>query len=271
MTDGLHTRAAPAGRRHEVVMGLLALAVVPALFLEEHSDGRLQLAALVTNWLIWLAFLGDFITHWRHARWSRHFLRRSWFDLALLVLSPPFLVPAAMQSLRSFRALRAFRLLRVVRSLSLLIIGLRVSRQALQRHNFHYVLLVTAATVGLGSVAIYLLEGGNNQAIRTVDDALWWAVVTTTTVGYGDVSPTTGPGRVVAVALMLVGIAVIGVFTGSVASGTTCRPRRARTASARPVPPYVADARLVDDVRHERGHSGFHFLACLIHEDLLAG
>lgn len=218
MTDALETEAAAAGHRHEMVMVLLALAVVPALLLEEHADGRLQLAAVVTNWVIWLTFLVDFITHWRHARWSLRYVRESWFDLGLLVLSPPFFVPVTMQGLRSLRALRALRLLRVVRSLSLVMIGLRVSRRVLERHHFHYVLLVAVATVGLGSVAIYLLEGGSNQPVKTLDDALWWAVVTTTTVGYGDVSPTTGPGRVVAVALMLVGIAVIGVFTGSVAS-----------------------------------------------------
>jgi len=170
------------------------------------------------NWVIWLAYIVDFVVRWKDARWSPRFARASWLDIGLLALSPPFVVPVAMQGLRSLRALRALRLLRVVRSLSLLMIGLRVARRMLERHQFHYVLLVAAATVGLGSVAIYLLEGGSNQPIKTLDDALWWAVVTTTTVGYGDVSPTTGPGRLVAVGLMLVGIAVIGVFTGSVAS-----------------------------------------------------
>ncbi len=47
---------------------------------------------------------------------------------------------------------------------------------------------------------------------------MWWAVVTATTVGYGDVSPVTGEGRAVAVLLMIVGIAVIGVFTVTVSS-----------------------------------------------------
>ncbi len=52
----------------------------------------------------------------------------------------------------------------------------------------------------------------------TLGDALWWSVVTATTVGYGDISPTTGEGRVIAVVLMLVGIAVIGAFTATLAS-----------------------------------------------------
>jgi voltage-gated potassium channel len=50
------------------------------------------------------------------------------------------------------------------------------------------------------------------------DDALWWALSTTTTVGYGDIYPETTEGRLVALMLMLTGIGVIGVFTGSIAS-----------------------------------------------------
>jgi voltage-gated potassium channel len=69
----------------------------------------------------------------------------------------------------------------------------------------------------LGAVGVYLVERGQNPAIRGFGDALWWAMVTATTVGYGDVSPTTTEGRFIAVLLMLVGIGVIGVFTATVA------------------------------------------------------
>jgi voltage-gated potassium channel Kch len=72
--------------------------------------------------------------------------------------------------------------------------------------------------IGLSSVAIYLVEGGINRSIETAGDALCWTLVTVTTVGYGDVSPVTLEGRVIAVVLMLTGIGVIGVFTATVAS-----------------------------------------------------
>lgn len=55
-------------------------------------------------------------------------------------------------------------------------------------------------------------------SINTFSDALWWAIVTTTTVGYGDISPTTPIGRVLAVTLMLVGIGIIGTLTSSITS-----------------------------------------------------
>jgi voltage-gated potassium channel len=71
--------------------------------------------------------------------------------------------------------------------------------------------------------------------VGSIGDALWWAAVTATTVGYGDVSPITPEGRLIAVALMITGIGVIGVFTATVASflfeqapGTDTAPLEAR-------------------------------------------
>jgi voltage-gated potassium channel len=71
----------------------------------------------------------------------------------------------------------------------------------------------------IGSVAVLSAERDvDNSAINTFGDALWWAVVTVTTVGYGDFSPVSMTGRIVAVVMMLLGIALIGVVTASVAA-----------------------------------------------------
>src|SRR5207248_6212190 len=72
--------------------------------------------------------------------------------------------------------------------------------------------------IGVAAIGIFAVEGGQNEHIQSIGDALWWAVVTTTTVGYGDVSPVTGEGRLIAVGLMIVGIGFIGVFTATVTS-----------------------------------------------------
>jgi voltage-gated potassium channel len=74
-------------------------------------------------------------------------------------------------------------------------------------------------TIVVASLAILETERGSDDAnIRSVGDALWWAVTTMTTVGYGDQYPVTATGRLVAVGLMLTGIALIGVVTASLAS-----------------------------------------------------
>ena len=203
-------------------MGLLALAVVPLLVVEARAtDLFVQNLAVEANWLIWLAFCAEFAVKVVLARERLLFVRTAWFDIAIIVLSPPFWVPQELDGVRALRAVRLvrfLRVLRVVRLLALATIGLRMTRGVLSHRGFHNVILVAVVIVGVGALAVYHLEEGVNPAVATLGDAVWWAVVTATTVGYGDVSPVTGEGRVVAVFLMLVGIAVIGVFTATVSS-----------------------------------------------------
>jgi voltage-gated potassium channel len=66
---------------------------------------------------------------------------------------------------------------------------------------------------------------GSHANIKTFGDALWWALSTMTTVGYGDRYPTTGEGRLVAGGLMLAGVALLGVITASLASSRSMRSR----------------------------------------------
>jgi voltage-gated potassium channel len=80
------------------------------------------------------------------------------------------------------------------------------------------VALTTIVVVGLGAIGIFAVEHGENKSIVTIGDAFWWAIVTITTVGYGDVSPVTTEGRLIAVALMILGIGFIGVFTATITS-----------------------------------------------------
>jgi voltage-gated potassium channel len=200
----------------DIPLAILALLVVPALVLEERStsDGLRQVAHGI-NWIVWLAFCGEYVGKLLLAPSRRAFVRNAWFDLLIIVFSPPFLVPDAVQGAR---AIRVLRLLRFVRAAALAAIGLREAAQGLKHRSFHYVVLATTVIVGVGASGIFAVERGQNNNIQSVADALWWAVVTTTTVGYGDVSPVTGEGRLIAVALMIVGIGFIGVLTATITS-----------------------------------------------------
>src|SRR3989338_6498461 len=171
-------------------MALLALLVIPALILDDgDATPRVHLIATSVNWFVWLAFCGEFGLRLAVAPNRRAFVQRSWVDLLIIVVSPPFSVPEALQGLRAIRALRILRLLRLVRAVGILTIGLRASRRVLRRHQFQYVLVVTGAVMLLGSVGLYVVERNQNEAITSFGDALWWAVTTTTTVGYGDIYP----------------------------------------------------------------------------------
>jgi voltage-gated potassium channel len=96
--------------------------------------------------------------------------------------------------------------------------GLRVAT-ILKHHGLFRVLIAAAGTLFIGAWLVLLFEEkAKGSNIHNYPDALWWAIVTVTTVGYGDRFPITGGGRTVAVILMLVGIGLIGVLTATVAS-----------------------------------------------------
>jgi voltage-gated potassium channel len=158
------------------------------------------------DYTIWALFVVEYLTKlWlAPARWS--FVKTHKLDLAMVAL--PMLRP-----------LRVLRLLRLARAGTVLSNGLKRAHAMLTHHNLHFVLLSVAviifAAAGL-EVAFEVHARGSN--IHGFADALWWAAVTVTTVGYGDKFPVTALGRGVAVVLMLVGIGLIGVLTATVAS-----------------------------------------------------
>ncbi len=131
--------------------------------------------------------------------------------LDLLIVAVPFFRPA--------RAARLFRLGRLARVAVVLARGIGRARGVLSHRGLHFVLLAVGmiifAAAGLATVAERSTSGGN---IHNFGQGLWWAVVTVTTVGYGDHYPVTAFGQGIAVVLMLVGISLIGVLTATVAS-----------------------------------------------------
>jgi len=203
----------------DLPMAFLALLIVPAIIVEDRAQNAyLREAASTLNWIVWLAFCAEYLTKLALAPSRREHAKNAWFDLLIIVLSPPFLVPDALQGTRAVRAVRLLRLLRFVRAAAVAAIGLREAGEALRHRRFNFVILMTFVVVGLGAGGIYAVERGQNANIQSIGDAFWWAIVTTTTVGYGDVSPVTGEGRLIAVGLMVVGIGFIGVFTATLTS-----------------------------------------------------
>jgi voltage-gated potassium channel len=123
-----------------------------------------------------------------------------WYDVALIAL--PLLRP-----------LRLLRLLALARMLN------RSAATSLVGRATTYAAGISIMALGLGAIAVLDVEQDAAGAnITTFGDALWWSATTVTTVGYGDHFPVTTQGRLIAVALMLVGIALIGVITASVAT-----------------------------------------------------
>jgi voltage-gated potassium channel len=156
-------------------------------------------------------FFADFIISLYQAeRKIKYLLQWGWLDL---LSSVPMI-----DSLRWGRAARIMRILRVlrgVRSAKILadFILLRRTESA-----FLAAALVSILLVVISSIAIIQFESAPEANIKTSEDAIWWAVVTITTVGYGDRYPISSEGRFIAALLMSAGVGLFGTFSGFVAS-----------------------------------------------------
>ncbi|MEV2249437.1 potassium channel family protein [Streptomyces sp. NPDC050147] len=154
----------------------------------------------VVEWIVWASFAVDYLVRLYLTDHRKQFVRSHWLDLCAVLL--PMLQP--------------LRLLRLVSTLML------VGRRARMASQIQLTTYVAGAVVGLlmfGSLAVLSVERESpNGNIKTLGDAVWWSFTTMTTVGYGDHAPTTGLGRILAVGLMLSGIALLGVVTANIAA-----------------------------------------------------
>jgi voltage-gated potassium channel len=197
----------------ELPLVILAIVMVPLLVVPLLVDlpDEIEVGFIAADWLIWAAFAFEYLVRLALTEDRLRFVRREWPSLLLVVL--PFLRP-----LRVVRSARALRLLGLGRLAGALGTVVKDGRQLLFRHNLHYAVLITVVVVVGSAAAAWALEEDGGGAIDSLGDALWWAVTTVTTVGYGDMFPVTPAGRGVAAFLMLSGIALFGVLTANIAA-----------------------------------------------------
>jgi voltage-gated potassium channel len=192
----------------EVPMTVLALLWLPVLVVPAivHVSAGAGNALDTIDYLVWAVFVVEYLIklYLAPSRW--HFFRSHLIDL--LVIAVPV-----------FRPLRVLRLLRFTRTGLTLAEVLGRARRLLTHNGLHFVLLSVLAIVLVGAALEFGFEDHARGAnIHSYGDALWWAIVTVTTVGYGDKYPVTAAGRGVAVVLMLTGIGLVGVLSATIAS-----------------------------------------------------
>ncbi len=135
----------------------------------------------------------------------------SYIGLFILKSQTQYLL--AIRAMRLFRIFRIFKLTKFLNQSNIIINSIKESKEKL----FVFIVFVLLAVTILGSI-MYLVEGDSNPSFSNIPVSIYWAIVTLTTVGYGDISPETPFGQFIAAIVMIMGYAVIAVPTGIVSA-----------------------------------------------------
>jgi voltage-gated potassium channel len=185
-----------------VILGVAWL-VLAIVVLNSDVNGSASTLIVGSLFVLWVIMLVEYVVRLVVTPDRRGYVKRRWAEPAT-VLVPP---------------LQGWHIVGIEKMSLLLREGELRLESILRHHSLFRVLIAVVATIFLGAWLVLLFEErAKGTNIHDYPDALWWAIVTVTTVGYGDRYPITEGGRVVAVVLMLVGIGLIGVLTATVAS-----------------------------------------------------
>ncbi|MGB8954000.1 MAG: ion transporter [Tumebacillaceae bacterium] len=189
---------------YEIFILLIVLTYGIIIFADLHEHPGLTKELIQRmDWFLIVFFAIEYLVRLWFAKDQWRFIKQNGFDL-LAILPLDAIFPLA-------RLMRLARLIRLFKSSPLL-------WSVITSKSVTLILLFLSVFMLWSSAGFYFLEKGKNPVIQNFSDALWWAVVTTTTVGYGDIAPVTNAGRMIAVVLIVSGVALIGMFTANMAN-----------------------------------------------------
>lgn len=196
----------------QLALMVISVALLSALALDLILPLPHEIAHLIhmVDTMICGMLLTDFFWRFAHARSKLQFMRWGWVDL---IASIP-----AIETLRwgrLFRVIRVIRLLFALRSYRALLLQFVHNRR---QAGLASALVLTFFVITFASIGMLLVETAPESNIKTAEDALWWSMVSITTIGYGDRYPVTDLGRIIASVLMFSGIGLFGTLSGVAAS-----------------------------------------------------
>ena len=239
----------PAARTYDKVVIVLIVASVIAVTLESVSGltRPVREGLRWAEWIFTVVFTLDYLGRLLGARRPLHYARSFYGLVDLLTILPSYLsllFPGTqyllvVRALRLLRVFRVFKLARYSDQAALIGEALQASREKI----IVFFISVLSMVIVFGTL-LYMVEGPES-GFTSIPTSIYWAVVTVTTVGYGDISPKTGLGKFIATLAMLSGYAIIAVPTGIVTVGLqqAQEARRGRTCPQCGLSRHDADAR----------------------------
>ena len=212
----------PAGKIFDIALLILIIYSVIIVMLESipRFDSKYHMFFNVSEWTVTILFTIEYILRIVCIKKPSKYIFSFFGVIDLLSTIPKYLsfFVVGSQYLTAFRALRllrVFRILKLVRFVgesNNLIRALRASRTKI----FVFVFFIIIISVLLGTI-MYLIEGPEH-GFNSIPHSVYWTIVTLTTVGYGDISPETGLGQIIATLIMIIGYGIIAVPTGIVSA-----------------------------------------------------
>lgn len=188
---------------YDILFSLLALIAV-YLSIHDITVGDSQFQRNL-DFCINVLFIIDYGVRLLLSKNKQDFFKNNILDLIAII---PF-----NSLFKIFRVFKIFKILRLLKLVKITSYFARLYKRVeffFEITGLKYMVIVTASCIVLGGIAIHFVEG------MSISDGFWWSFVTATTVGYGDISPSTIPGRIVATILMIVGIGLIGSLTSTI-------------------------------------------------------
>ncbi|MEO9965877.1 MAG: ion transporter [Reichenbachiella sp.] len=229
---GYHTAA---GRIFDIVLLVAIVASVLVVMLEsvndieEHYGTELRFIEWVFTFLFSIEYLARILSSPRPIKYITSFMG----IIDLLSLIPTYLSffivgTHSLSVIRSFRLIRVFRILKLTHFMG----GAQQLGTALwsSRHKIVVFMGTVVCIVVIAGTAMYIIEGGEN-GFTSIPKSIYWAIVTITTVGYGDIAPQTIIGQATASILMILGYAIIAVPTGIVTTQMVADSRKIGTVT----------------------------------------
>ena len=190
---------------YEIIMCLLALiAVTIALW---NLCTPLPSHLLYIDYGITVIFIVDYFIRFIVSEDKKRFLKENVLDLIAII---PF--NSIFKVFRIAKIFRFAKLFKFIRMLSFFVRAHKRIQRFIDTNGFKYMLYITGISILLGTITVHYFED------YSYFDSFWWAIVTITTVGYGDLTPVTTGGRIIAIALMCVGIGLFSTFASTMTS-----------------------------------------------------
>ena len=191
----------------------ITVAIILIIQLNTNLSYGMEMLLVTIDFFIWIIFVMDYFIRLYKSRNKKKFIKKNIIDLVSII--PYNAIFRVFRTLNILKIGKVTRVGEVAKVLRILTVSGRVKRnfdEFIRTNNFNYTLSIALIIVFIGSVIMSIVEK------ISLGDALWWSIVTVTTVGYGDISPKTSIGRFVAAIVMIVGIGFISSLTSTLST-----------------------------------------------------